>query len=286
MIEITQLPCVLDGESNEAYHERKEFISASRLKTIAKSPFHYSQYFLNPNKDATESQALGTIVHTLLLEPHLFEKENYVMKEKIDRRTKDGREKYNEALLACGGRNIVSIDDYDTAILMRDSALRNDAVMKLLDSGMAEQSIYYIDTETGLKCKARCDFRRSVNGRWHTVVDLKTTNDASPGEFNKTMVKYDYLTQAGMQCEAINVALGFEVEHYFYIAIENTFPYATCVYKLSSDDLFIGKMQYASMIKKVKDCTESGIWGSYETLPQAVNGVIEIQLPSWRKNLI
>lgn len=289
MRDIIALPVVFDGESNEDYHTRKEFISASRLKMMGKSPFHYSQYFLDPDSGkATAAQSLGTLVHTLLLEPALFDKENLVVKEgvNIKRNTKEGKENYNNMLLEAKGRNIVSHDDYITAIAMKQAALNCEAVIKLLDSGMPEQSIYYIDEATGLKAKVRCDFRRSNGNLWNTIIDLKTTDDASQDAFGKTIVKYDYLTQAGMQVEGVRQVLGFTIKYYLYIAIENKFPYGVAVYRLTDDDLFIGITQYKHFMQKVKECTETGVWGSYDTLADASYGIHTAKLPAWRKNLL
>jgi len=288
MREIIKLPVVFDGESNEDYHSRKDYISASRLKKMGTSPFHYSQYFLDPDSGKpTASQSLGTLVHTLLLEPDLFEKENFVVPEglNIKRNTKEGKENYNGMILLAKGRNIVSADDYVTASAMKNSALKCEAVTKLLDSGMPEQSIYYVDQDTGLKARARCDFRRNNGGKWNTVIDLKTTDDASPEAFGKTIVKYDYLTQAGMQVEAIRQVLGYETDHYLYIAIENIFPYGVAVYRLTDDDLFIGINQYKHFMRKVKECTDTDVWGSYDTLADASHGILTAKLPAWRKNL-
>jgi len=289
MKELPMLPFALDGESNHDYHERKEFISASRLKVMAKSPLHYNTYFDNP-KEPTAAQQLGTLVHTKLLEPDTLAEDFYIIEEeKLNGSTTAGKEQKNRWLLECKGRIIIPKEMNDIANLMVKSALSNDAISKLLDTGKPEQSIYWIDPVTGLKCKSRADWRRSSRAKWNTVVDLKTAADASPEGFAKAILSYDYLTQAGMQVVGIQEVEGYSTNHYIYIAIENTPPYATCCYRLNEEDLEIGRAQFHYLLQKVKECTDSGIWPGYEsmvTADKAKNGIVEVTFPGWRKNLI
>lgn len=295
---------IIDGETNEKYHSNKEFISASRLKTMGQSPFHYSKYFDRPadmngdqeEKEATKSQALGTVVHTRLLEPDSFDGEFCVMPNNLKKPTanqinakKPSDEsiklikEYNEWLLNVKGRIIVDEKDLHTAKLMVASALSNDAILTLLSNGKPERSIYWIDPETGLPLKCRADFWACIKGAWHTIVDVKTAVDASPEGFPKAILKYHYTLQAAMQVDGIKIATGFDTRHYVYIAIENKFPFAAAPYRLDLDDVEDGRREYMSYLRKVRACMDSGLWPGYDSMADSVGGVIKVELPSWRK---
>ena len=58
--------------SNEEYHADPA-ISASQLKEIGKSPFHYWKRYVDPDRSPSEPTAamrLGSLVHCAVLEPN------------------------------------------------------------------------------------------------------------------------------------------------------------------------------------------------------------------------
>ena len=57
-----------------------EALGSSTLKTILQSPADYLAALEQENK-TTSAKSLGTTIHTMLLEPHLFDKENAVQPE-------------------------------------------------------------------------------------------------------------------------------------------------------------------------------------------------------------
>src|SRR5215813_11398325 len=72
--------------TNEEYHADKAYLSRSALMDFDKSPYTYWAKHLNPDrpkKDATPAMELGTAFHTLILEPHLFQKNYFIMPEKV-----------------------------------------------------------------------------------------------------------------------------------------------------------------------------------------------------------
>jgi hypothetical protein len=76
-------------DSNQVYHSHNS-ISASGLKEIyKKSVFH----FLNRKFKESPAMKLGTAVHQAILEPYDFH-DIYHITEKIDKRTKAGKEEY------------------------------------------------------------------------------------------------------------------------------------------------------------------------------------------------
>ena len=71
-------------DTNAEYHSKKDYISASGLKMIAKKSVHH---YLNADFKSTPSMAFGTAVHTAIYEPSEFYKDYHII-PKIDRRTK------------------------------------------------------------------------------------------------------------------------------------------------------------------------------------------------------
>ena len=76
-------------DSNEKYHSHNS-ISASGLKTIYKKSVYH---LINQRFKETPAMALGTAVHAAILESDDFYNQYHVI-EKIDKRTKAGKEEY------------------------------------------------------------------------------------------------------------------------------------------------------------------------------------------------
>ena len=62
--------------SNAEYHAL-DYVSKSHLDEVNKSPYHYWDKYINPNRviqEPTKQMILGSAFHSLVLEPELFDK--------------------------------------------------------------------------------------------------------------------------------------------------------------------------------------------------------------------
>jgi hypothetical protein len=88
---------------------------------------------------------------------------------------------------------------------MGSAMLGHPAAALLLGiSGEAETTHMWTDATTGLQCKCRPDWISEDGG---ILVDLKTTEDASPREFQRSIAKWRYHVQAGWYMAAIEACL-------------------------------------------------------------------------------
>ncbi|ENL6798456.1 hypothetical protein AB5Q79_001573, partial [Campylobacter jejuni] len=74
------------------YRNKKEFLSASDIKLLLENPYKFKVGYKKPKSD---NLALGSLIHTLILEPKKFEKEYLIMPE-LNLRTNEGKEKKAE----------------------------------------------------------------------------------------------------------------------------------------------------------------------------------------------
>ena len=68
-------------------------LSSSQIKDVLRTPAHFYAKHMAVDKKTnapTLNMLLGTVVHSLLLEPDRFDSE-YVVSQKFDRRTKQGK---------------------------------------------------------------------------------------------------------------------------------------------------------------------------------------------------
>jgi hypothetical protein len=110
---------------NADYH-RHLAISKSGLDVVAKSPLHYWARFLDPNRvvpEPTPAMAIGSAVHTHVLELDQWDARYVTAPEGIDRRTKAGKAEWEAFTTAATGRIVLPKADADLVMRMAHSVL-------------------------------------------------------------------------------------------------------------------------------------------------------------------
>jgi hypothetical protein len=236
------------------YHKDTTKVSKSGLDQIAKSPLHYWDRYLNPNyvEKKTAAMTLGSAVHTRVLEPQEYGK-RYVTAPKFDRRTKDGKTNFDAFMADHPNHEIIT---YDDDVLIERI---NDAVYKHPQSALILSKLSIVEqvfTHGDLKC--RPDGITSLN----IVLDLKTTEDASPWAFGKSAHYYRYDVQAALYIDVLE-ANGQTVEGFVFIAVEKSAPYAVAVYVIEDEDIQKGRDKYKENLKVWQECKQTGVWPGY-----------------------
>ena len=247
---------------NADYHADPA-VSASHLKEISKSPFHYWSRYLNPDRVAmvpTAAMRLGTLVHCAVLEPDELTK-RYQLSP--DRRTSAGKAAVVE--MAAAGIEAVSEADLAQALQMADAVRSNSTAAMLLSNGQAEQSFWWDDIATGMRCKCRPDW---FDGE--TIVDLKTCSDASPAGFAKAVAAFHY------QLQAAHYLCGTLAKRFVFVAVEKTAPYAVGVYELDAQAMVHGSVLRHTSLQRLQDCRAINSWPGYTD-----GGIQTLQLPGW-----
>ncbi len=271
--------------TNEQYHADTTRISKSGLDLINKSPAHYYAKYLDPQRviePPTKSMILGTITHLAVLEPDHLEKNYFILNDfaKIleigggnPRNTTKYKEWKDEQLELNKGKQHVMVEDFDTVRRMRDAVHNHKQAALFLKKGIPEQTIYWTDPETGVQCKCRPDFDSESSG---CLVDLKSTQDASPRGFGNSSYKYKYHVQAPFYLDGYNTARpNNKKQGFVFIAVESAPPYNVCVYYIDNDGYSLGKQEYLRGLKTYKECLQTGIWGGYS------DDILPLELPAW-----
>lgn len=145
------------------------------------------------------------------------------------------------------------------------------------------------------------------------IGDLKTTEDASPEGFAKSIANWRYDVQHAYYMDGTRMALeqgkcnppqegkaelsvywtdpvtgvlcrcrpdfwrGYP-KHFAFIAVEKKPPYAVGVYVLDSEGVEIGRAQYQHDLRVYAECVRSGEWPGYGDKIQTIS------LPGWHAN--
>lgn len=250
-------------------------VSKHELDLIARSPAHYQEAKLNP-PETTPAMAFGTAAHTWILEPDEAPGQLLVA-PKVDRRTKAGKEAWAEFEATAGARTIVSEEDARHLSKMSAAVHNHAAANTLLKARTyTEISVQWQDERTQALCRCRPDLLTS-----DFIVDLKTTFDASPAAFAKTVHKYRYHVQAAYYLDGCR-AHGLVADNatFLFIVVERKPPYGVALYALPQDDLDRGRYQYERDLTRYAHCSKSGHWFGYS------DSITYINLPSYARNEI
>jgi exodeoxyribonuclease VIII len=247
--------------SNADYHADPA-ISASQLKEISRSPYHYWSRYLDPDRTptiATSAMKLGSLTHCCVLEPDQVSARYGIIP---DRRSNAG--KALAAEMEASGIETVTAQEMEQALAMAASVRSNSTVSSLLSNGAAETSHWWDDIPTGLRCKCRPDW---FDGE--LIVDLKTCQDASPAGFGKAVAAFHY------QIQAAHYLAGTLAKRFIFVAVEKTYPFAVGVYELDPEALVHGSIARHNALQRIQDCRAIGEWPGY------TDGIQTLQLPGW-----
>lgn len=183
-----------------------------------------------------------------------------------------------------GHRIVLSPEEWDQLHRMRDAVMAHPAAAALLTGapGFAELSAYWRDPETGELCRCRPDFWR-MDG---IIVDVKTTDDASPEGFAKSIANWRYHVQHPYYLDGMNHALQqmgkptfkhpASAKSFVFLAVEKKAPHAVAVYMLDAASAQAGREEYRTDLNVYAHCLSSGTWPGYGDKVQ------QIALPDWK----
>lgn len=261
-------------------------ISSSHFKLMERSPLHYWQQYVNPDRQQREPTAAmltGTAWHTALFEPHYYERDFVKVPEGIDRRTKEGKALFAE--IEASGKTPFKSDEYDQPLAMAAIARRHPVMEMLLghESCVIENSIFIIDEETSLTLKIRPDLAIMPCDQFPhgLILDGKTTQDASPEAFGRSSWDLQYHMQAAYYGD---VWMRFwktkQRPPFIFFAQEKVEPFATAIYSMSEKMMDYGHKVYRDHLLKINECHRTGIWPSYN------NEIVNISLPAWAEKKV
>ena len=262
---------------NADYH-RHLAVSKSGLDQIAKSPLHYWARYLDPNRvwpEPTPAMRLGTAFHTHVLELNQWDKQIAIAPGDINRRTKEGREQWAAFEADAKRKTVITADDAEVVMAMGRSVWRHPAAAMLLHwQGKAETTHMWTDPTTGAECKCRPDW---LTNDGNLIIDLKTTEDASPSGFQRSVANYRYHCQASWYLDGVEAATGHRPDQFIFICVEKKPPYAVAVYAADAEMIQIGAETAARDLARLVECKASNTWPGYS------DQIEPLSLPAWMR---
>lgn len=190
-----------------------------------------------------------------------------------DWRTKAAREQRDEA--HAGGLTPILRADYDNVHAMAEALRAHPIASALFRSGRPEQSLFWVDDETGVWRRARLDWLPNPGAGRLIVPDYKTTISAEPSHLSRALYNYGYYQQAAWYLDAVT-ALGLGADPAFvFVFQEKTPPYLVTVCEPDASALMWGRARNLKALDVYRLCKATGHWPGY------TDDVISIGLPRW-----
>jgi exodeoxyribonuclease VIII len=256
-------------------------LSHSMLSCLAQSPMECRMRYVDdpptlPPKDSA-AFAMGHAVHCLALEPDEFSN-RFAIAPKCDRRTNTGKAQWAQFLADCEGKELLDDQEYEDA-LDCVQALNNHPEFAAIMAQPRRVEVPFEFDLFGHPFKAKPD---CIVDSMRLIVDIKTTDDASPHRWQWSAVDYGYHRQAWIYQRALEKA---ESGHYRFIfaVVEKPkpstrgIPPTVALYELDSETMRMGAEDTQRLVRDYEDRTANGWWQQYYS-----NGIVPLRLPKRR----
>ena len=252
--------------SNAEYHGRKTHLSSTGVRTFKKNKKQFEYMLTNELIKQTKAMADGTAVHAFFLERDKFNSDFVIKPADMRLNTKVGKEWAQEHQ----SKIIIDSELGNNLFEMEKSFMDSPAKLIYDIKGQTELSYFWDDFGT-IKGKCRPDW---ISDDGNIVVDVKTTTDASPYGFQKSIANWGYHLQLGWYLRGLR-KLGLPVKEFIFIAIEKTPPFCVGVYSADQNMIDFAMKELDQLIPEIQTAMVSNEFPDYT--PE----ITSIGLPPW-----
>jgi hypothetical protein len=274
------------------------YVSQSSLKVFMQSPMDYKHSFVDngPSGKGTSQMDLGSLVHTLLLEPETFGT-SYMVYDEADRA--------NPAMTMAATANVVWKGQLQAKARERGLSLIKkplfDQAMAMVNAVKAHalassylfptplRSFSRIETElfiqwslpeSDVQLKSKLDkVLVDEANRVCVVLDYKTTSANNLKDFAWSVKKYGYDTQQAFYEDAVRFWLAqeypdvsFTIQFYF-IPQRVTVPYQVLgVISLHRADIDAARHAYIKALQELEGCLHTNVWQEEDVIILRLSG--------------
>jgi hypothetical protein len=257
----------------DEYHA-VQALSASAMRDLARSPWHLkNRVELIP----TRAMLNGSLVHCAQLEPGALSARYVVVPDDAPKRpskaqwaAKNPSPASVEAMewwtgfgKTAGARQIVDAGDYGITQLQLAAVQAEPELAKLFATGRGEVSIFWIDPDTGVYCKARPDWVHGIDDRRVKLVDLKATIDEHPDAFARSVARMGYHRQQEHYWKGFEIATGMAVEEFVFATVTSAPPVLAVPYRLIPEVREQGREECAELLSLYAECMQRNRWPAY-----------------------
>jgi exodeoxyribonuclease VIII len=264
--------------SSQDYHDESGHVSSSQLIHVLRTPAHFLYHSLQGSSEESDLMRMGTAVHCMVLEPNEFQNRYVMAPRHYDKRRKVDLAELDAIASQYPGRTILEPSEQVTLKKIVEG-LRNHAKARqvLAAKGQSELSIFWRDDLTGLDLKVRID-RLVEIGSTGMMLEVKSTDNASPEAFARKIVDMDYDLRAVMYADGVQKAYGF-TPAIAWLVIERETGFVA-MYQPTAKMLQRARRRYEEARIAVAHAKSLNSWPAYQT----GESIETIDLPRWVKS--
>ncbi len=260
------------------YHSHPA-LSFSSLSVLLKNAKKFKKMIDGEYQLEGKNLDIGSAFHSLVLEPEKFAKE-FVIAPEMNRRTKEGKQKWEEFLKESEEKTVLTSDDFKLVFSLKEKVEKLKNFSKWLEAGEVEKSFFAkID---GIEIKCRPDLLVKTK-KGYIVVDLKTSSsEATPENFAKASANFLYYMQEAIYREVLQ-RNGINVISFLFAYVSKT-EHSDAIYcehdyiaREEGDTLFL------KALEKYKYCLNNNIWseGRFDFQEKRFYEINQISLPNY-----
>jgi exodeoxyribonuclease VIII len=252
--------------SNSEYHGRKTHLSSTNIRTFKKNRKQFEYSLSHDLVKQTKAMTDGTAVHAFFLERDKFDTDFVIKPADMRLNTKAGKEWAQEHQ----SKIIIDSELGNNLYEMEKSFIDSPAKLIYNKSGQSELSYFWDDLGL-VKGKCRPDW---ISDDGNIVVDIKTTTDASPKGFQKSIANWGYHLQLGWYLRGLQ-KLGLPAKEFIFIAIEKTPPFSVGVYRANKDMITYANDEINNLVYDIDESLKS------DDFPDYTPEIMDLGLPNW-----
>jgi exodeoxyribonuclease VIII len=279
----------------ELPEQTESMLQGDVIHCLTTEPHEFNNRFADPIPGLNRIRVAGKAAWNCF-ELKLSLSQLYVAKPEINRRTTEGRKEYELFLQLAGERTVLSPEDY----------LEAEAFLKALESTRGKTLVSREQIEVGRSCakallahdtasileqpaaiEQRIDFE--IDGvpmrckpDWFSsglrlIIDIKSTQDASPEGFKKSADEFGYYRQAWLYREAVRLVYGIDCR-FLFACVETSQPHSVACYEPTEAMMSQGENDLRALLSEYRYRYESGDWRQDWS-----KGINPMDLPTWHK---
>ena len=255
--------------SNPVYHGRKTHLSSTNIRTFKKNKKQFEYSLSHDLVKQTKAMVDGSAIHAFLLERAVFDSDFAIKPADMRLNTKEGKK------WAIDNKNKIIIDfDLGSNLFEIEKSVLNSPAKLIYDiKGQTELSYFWDDLGL-VKGKCRPDW---ISDDGNIVVDIKTTTDASPKGFQKSIANWGYHLQLGWYIRGLR-KLGLPAKEFIFIAIEKTPPFSVGVYRANKEMITYANDEINNLVYDIDESLKS------DDFPDYTPEILDLGLPNWMIN--
>lgn len=255
---------------NEVYHSDRDALSCSLLKPLLISPAHFLTGLV-ACESSSAARDFGSLVHLLVLQPHLVSRELVVYPGVPETKgVFDAFAALHPDRLAVDEPTFAKAGHLAERVM--ETLYKGRPLQRFIEESIPEASIYFTEPTTGLRMRIRLDAMHP-----DISLDLKSTRFPLARAFMRDAVDKHYDMQSYMYTLGRCLFEGTTTPKPFVlVAAENVEPFSVSIYPAGETFMSNGAAKFQACAAAFKACTDSGYWPN-------LSGETVLEIEPWQQ---